>query len=223
VFEGTPGNVSVFVSDLSDRRRAVAVRLVKAPAHGKLFDPATGQRLVNGSRLATAAPWPYAAPLRVTYMDEGGYFNSPGARHNGSALALDEGSGYDPNGDGHAMPYGHADSFWFQAEVAAEAEGAVQSRRAAQAVVVVNVNDPPMLTGPPGPLTTQALGSSASSSGAASSADELAIEGLALADGDRDVDPVKVLLRLSFTHLLLHHNEFYQWLFRLLLRFLSSL
>ena len=94
---------------------------------------ATGQRLVNGSRLATAAPWPYAAPLRVTYMGEGGYFNSPGAPHNGSALALDEGSGYDPNGDGHAMPYGHADSFWFQAEVAAEAEGAVQSRRAAQA------------------------------------------------------------------------------------------
>ena len=192
VFEGTPGNVSVFASDLSDDKRAVAVRIVKLPAHGHLVDPATGRRLGNGSRLATASVWPYATPLRITYVGEPHYFNSPGHMYNGTALPLDDGSADPYAGDGSPLvDYGHADNLWFQTELLADPEGRVASRRAAQAVVVINVNDPVRVYGPSGLLATEAIGSSADQG-------PLVIQGVRLSDTDRDVDPVKVSVECKY-------------------------
>lgn len=104
--------------------------------------------------------------------------------------------------------YGNADSFWFQAEL--EGDARVFGRRAAQAVVVVNVNGAPSLAAPIGPLATFALGSQASDDagdapggrgqggGGGSESGVLSVVGFALTDPDRDVDPVKVLVRCSY-------------------------
>lgn len=76
---------------------------------------------------------------------------------------------------------------------------------------MVNVNDPPTLEGPPGPLDTFAIGSSStgdkdgvgdndndSSSSSSEESDELFVEGFQLTDLDRDVDVVKVLVSCSY-------------------------
>ena len=94
--------------------------------------------------------------------------------------------------------YGAADSFWFQAEL--EGDASVRSRRVAQAVVVVNVNDAPSLAAPRGPLDTFALGrtTTGDDGGGGGESGVLFIVGFALSDLDRDVDPVKVLVTCSY-------------------------
>lgn len=79
----------------------------------------------------------------------------------------------------------------------------MNSRWAAQAITVVNVNDPPTLVGPSGPLDTFAFGSGTTDDGndSSSSSDEsdvLFVEGFQLKDLDRDVDVVKVLVSCSY-------------------------
>lgn len=94
-------------------------------------------------------------------------------------------------------------------------DSSISSRRAAQAVAVVNVNDPPTLVGPYGPLDTFAIGRSSTdddgdndvSTGSSSDeSDELLIEGFQLTDLDRDVDVVKVLVSCSYGFLDLNRD-----------------
>jgi hypothetical protein len=66
-------------------------------------------------------------------------------------------------------------------------------------VVVVNVNDAPLLEAPVGPLDTFALGSTTTGDdGGDGESGVLFIVGFALSDLDRDVDPVKVLVTCSY-------------------------
>jgi hypothetical protein len=234
VYEATMGNVSVFAQDLSDRKRSVAVRVVGLPKHGLLLDPNTGAEIVNGSLLTVPSVWPYEKPVLLTYLGKPRYFNSPLRRFNGSALTFEgdendkgdqtqstvavSGGGEqfdDDDVDSHGG-YGFADTFKFTTELFGDP--AVFSQVARQAVVVVNVNGAPDLSGPPPGtvLYVQALGASSSTNnnqgggsddffgdgsggggsggGGGGDADTLVVNSIVLTDGDRDVDPIKVSL-----------------------------
>mmetsp|Transcript_30775 Transcript_30775/g.69067 ORF Transcript_30775/g.69067 Transcript_30775/m.69067 type:complete len:1016 (-) Transcript_30775:364-3411(-) len=187
VYEETPGNVSIFAMDRSDKRREVTLRVVRTPRHGDLVDPETGRKLEVGSRLVGVAAWPYSAPLLVTYTGRENYFNSPQRRFDGSALVIESWELADR--EGGLLVRGGGDGFEVATELAQEP--AVRALPAVQGVVIVNVNDPPRLEweGPSSrTLSTEALTS-------------LALPGFRLVDSDRDVDAVKVQVSCDFGYL----------------------